>query len=232
MVNTRTQRGNEPTVMRGEAETEPRGLRELKKGRTHDLIADTALRLFIERGFDDVAVAEIAEAAEVDAKTVYNHFPTKPELVYQGLETFENGLLTAVRERKPGESILSAFTGVALGIQGLLGDPAASGQLKQVSRVVSESPALLAHEQQVFARYTASLAALIAEETNSRLTDIEPWVVANTLMGFHRSLVAYVRRETLAGTPNAKLLRDLRAQAKSAVATLEHGLGNFGIRRS
>jgi hypothetical protein len=59
---------------------------------------------------------------------------------------------------------------------------------------------------------------------------MEPWVVANTLMGFHRSLVAYVRRETLAGTPNAKLVRDLRAQAKSAVATLEHGLGNYGER--
>lgn len=217
--------------MRGEAETEPRGLRELKKGRTRNLIADTALRLFIERGFDEVAVAEIAEAAEVDAKTVYNHFPTKPELVYQRLQTFENELLIAVRERKPGESILSAFTSFALGIQGLLGDPAASEQLKQVSRVISESPALLAHEQQVFARFTASLAALIAEETNSRLTDIEPWVVANTLMVFHRSLVAYVRRETLAGTPNAKLVRDLRAQAKSAVATLEHGLDNFGIRR-
>jgi AcrR family transcriptional regulator len=217
--------------MRGAAEREPRGLRERKKGRTHDLIADTALRLFIQRGFDEVTVAEIAEAAEVDAKTVYNHFPTKPELVYQRLETFENQLLAAVRERKPGESISSAFTGFALGIQGLLGDPAASGQLKQVSRLVSESPALLAHEQQVFARFTASLTALVAEETNSRLTDIEPWVVANTLMGFHRSLVAYVRRETLAGTPNAKLVRDLRAQAKRAVATLEHGLGNFGIRR-
>jgi AcrR family transcriptional regulator len=210
----------------------PPGLRERKKGRTRELIAHTALRLFIERGFDDVTVTEIAEAAEVDAKTVYNHFPSKPELLYQRLETFENGLLTAVRERKPGESILSAFTGYALATQGLLGDPAASEQLKQISRVISDSPALLAHEQQVFARFTASLAALIAEETDSSVTDIQPWVVANTLMGFHRSLVAYVRRETLAGTPNAKLARDLRAQAKSAVATLEHGLGSYGTRGS
>jgi AcrR family transcriptional regulator len=214
-----------------EAAHEPQGLRERKKGRTRELIADTALRLFIERGFDEVAVAEIAEAAEVDAKTIYNHFPTKPELVYQRLETFENELLTAVRERKPGESILSAFTRFALAIQGLLGDPAASTQLKQISRVISESPTLLAHEQQVFARFTASLAALIAEETDSSVTDIQPWVVANTLMGFHRSLVAYVRRETLAGTPNAKLARDLRAQAKSAVATLEHGFGNYGTKQ-
>jgi AcrR family transcriptional regulator len=217
--------------MSSEAAREPRGLRERKKGRTRELIADTALRLFIERGFDEVSVAEIAEAAEVDAKTVYNHFPTKPELVYQRLETFENGLLTAVRERKPGESILSAFTRFALGVHGLLGDPAASGQLEQASRMISGSPVLLAHEQQVFARYTASLAALIAEETDSSVTDIQPWVVANTLMGFHRSLVAYVRRQTLAGTPNAKLVRDLRAQAKSALATLEYGLGSYSVER-
>jgi AcrR family transcriptional regulator len=228
MVSTQTATGNQATV----SAQQPRGLRERKKGRTRELIADTALRLFIERGFDEVAVAEIAEAAEVDAKTVYNHFPSKPELVYQRLETFENGLLTAVRERKPGESILSAFTRYALAIQGLLGDPAASRELKQISRLISDSPTLLGHEQQVFARYTASLAALIAEETDTNPTDIQPWVVANTLMGFHRSLIAYVRRETLAGTPNAKLVRDLRAQAKSAVATLEHGLRNFGTKGS
>jgi AcrR family transcriptional regulator len=216
----------------GEAAPPPPGLRERKKGRTRELIADTALRLFIERGFDEVTVTEIAEAAEVDAKTVYNHFPSKPELVFQRLETFENGLLTAVRERKPGESILSAFTRYALATQGLLADPAASRQLEQISRLISDSPALLAHEQQVFARFTASLAALIADETDSSVTDIQPWVVANTLMGFHRSLVAYVRRETLAGTPNAKLARDLRAQAKSAVATLELGLGTYGVKRS
>jgi AcrR family transcriptional regulator len=214
------------------AAAQQQGLRERKKGRTRELIADTALRLFIERGFDDVAVAEIAEAAEVDAKTVYNHFPSKPELVYRRLETFENGLLTAVRERKPGESILSAFANFALAMQGLLGDPAASRQLEQISRLISDSPTLLAYEQQVFARFTASLAALIAEETDSSVTDIQPWVVANALTGFHRSLVAYVRRETLAGTPNAKLVRDLRAQAKSAVGSLELGLGNFGTKAS
>jgi AcrR family transcriptional regulator len=212
----------------GQAAQQPRGLRERKKQRTRDLIADTALRLFLERGFDDVTVAEIAEAAEVDAKTVYNYFPTKPELVYQRLEAFETRLLDAVRERKPGESILAAFARVALAMQGLLSDPTASAQLKQTNRMISNSPALLAHEQQVFARFTASLAALIADETASSVTAVQPWVAASALIGFHRSLVDYVRRETLAGTPNAKLARDLRPQAKRALDLLEHGLGSYG----
>lgn len=213
------------------ATTEPRGLRARKKQRARELIADTALRLFLERGFDAVTIAEIAAAAEVDAKTIYNYFPRKPELVFQPLERFETRLLDAVREREAGESILVAFTRVALAVQGLLGDPAASERLAQVNRMISDSPTLLAYEQQVFARFTALLATLIAQETDSSVTDVQPWVVAHTLMGFHRSLVDYVRRETLAGTPNAKLARDLRTQARRALAGLEHGLADYGIKR-
>src|ERR687887_1251518 len=85
------------------------GLRERKKQRTRQLIADTAMRLFLERGFDAVTVAEVARAAEVDAKTVYNYFPSKPLLFYHRLEAFEAALLDAVRERGPGVSIVAAF---------------------------------------------------------------------------------------------------------------------------
>lgn len=212
------------------ATTEPRGLRARKKQRTRELIADTALRLFLERGFDAVTIAEIAEAAEVDAKTIYNYFPSKPDLVYQRLEAFETGLLDAVRERETGESILAAFGRFALQAQGTLADEAASAQLRAISEMLVDSDTLLAHEQQVFARYTASLASLIAEDTGARPTDVQPWVVAHTLIGFHRSLVDYVRGGTLAGTPNAKLRRDLRTQALRALATLEHGLADYGIK--
>lgn len=207
------------------------GLRERKKQRTRELIADTALRLFHERGFDAVTVAEIAQAAEVDAKTIYNYFPSKPDLVYQLLEAFETDLLNAVRERKPGESILAAFARFVLDSQGLLADEDASERLRALNVMITESETLLAHEQQVFARFTASLAGLIAEETGAHPTDVLPWLVAHALIALHRSLVDYVRRGSLAGTPNARLARDLRAQAKKALASLEHGFADYGIKR-
>jgi len=189
------------------------------------------MRLFLERGFDAVTIAEIAEAAEVDAKTIYNYFPSKPDLVYDRLEAFETGLLDAVRDRQPGESILSAFTRFALQAQGALADEAASAHLRAISQMIVGSETLLAHEQQLFARFTGSLANLIAQETGTQATDVQPWLAAHTLIGFHRSLVDYVRQGTLAGTPNAKLARDLRAQAKRALTSLEHGLADYGIKR-
>jgi AcrR family transcriptional regulator len=206
------------------------GLRERKKQRTRQLIADTAMRLFLKHGFDAVTVAEVAQAADVDAKTVYNYFPTKPLLIYHQLETFESSLLDAIRDRNPDESILAAFAHFVIESQGLLGDERASKQMRALSQMIANSPTLLAHEQQVFARYTASLAALIAEETGSHTEDAQPWVVANALIGFHRTLIDYVRRGTLTGTPNRKLLHDVRVQARQGLAPLEDGLAGFGIK--
>lgn len=208
------------------------GLRERKKQRTRQAIADAALELFLERGFEAVSVAEVARRAEVDAKTIYNYFASKPDLVYHRLESLESSLLGAVRERAPGQSIVSAFGAFVLTLAGLLADDEASDRLRAVNRMIVASPTLLAHEEQVFAGITRSLADLIAVETGARSPDVQAWVVANALVGFHRVLVQYVRRETLAGTSNAKIRRDLRAQAKRALAGLEDGLAGYGVKRT
>jgi AcrR family transcriptional regulator len=210
----------------------PQGLRERKKQRTRELIADTARELFLDRGFDAVTVAEIARAADVDAKTVYNYFPSKPELFYHRLEEFEQAMVDAVRERERGMSILAAFGRFILDRQGALAQADASERLRTITRTIVDSPTLLAHEQQVFARFTATLAAVIAEETGASPSDVQPWVVANALIGLHRSLIDYVRRETLAGTPNRTLARDVRPQAKQALAALASGLADYGIKSS
>jgi AcrR family transcriptional regulator len=214
------------------SETQEPGLRERKKRQTRELIADTARNLFVERGFDRVTVAEIARAADVSEKTVFNYFPTKEDLFYWRLEEFEQELLETIRERGPGESFLAAFGRFVLQRRGLLAeqDPAAVEYLARITRMISESPALLAREREVFDRYTASLAALIAEEAEAGADDVEPWVAANALMGVHRAIVDYSRRRILDGARNPALYRAVRAQGKRAVAALEQGLGSYGVR--
>src|SRR5205823_2513798 len=112
------------------------GLRERKKHRTQQAITEVALRLFLERGFDCVTVVEIAAAAEVAEKTVYNYFPTKEDLVYSGLEAYEERLLAAVRDRAPGDSILTAFRDFVLTSGGLLSREDATGQLRAVNAMI------------------------------------------------------------------------------------------------
>src|ERR1700678_2665583 len=57
------------------------GLRERTKRLPRQLISDTATGLFLERGFDNVRVWEVAAACDVSEKTVYNYFPTKESLI-------------------------------------------------------------------------------------------------------------------------------------------------------
>jgi AcrR family transcriptional regulator len=206
------------------------GLRERKKQRTRELIADTARRLFVERGFDGVTVAEIAREAEVAEKTVFNYFATKEDLVYWRLEAFEESLLDTIRERKPGESFLAAFGRFVLERRGLLAekDPGAIEHLAALTRMITESPALLARERLIFDRYTESLAALIAEETAAG--EVEPRVVANALMGVHRALVDHTRARIVAGARNPHLGREVHALGRRALTALEHGLGDYGVR--
>ena len=73
------------------------GLRERKKLRTRQLIAETARRLFAEHGFEAVPVTAIAREAEVSEATVFNYFPTKEDLVYGRMEAFEPVSYTHLR---------------------------------------------------------------------------------------------------------------------------------------
>ncbi len=211
--------------------TEP-GLRERKKERTRQLIADTARRLFTERGFDAVPVSEIAREAEVSEATVFNYFPTKEDLFYSRLEAFEEELLSSIRDRQPGESIISAFGRFVTTPRGLLAaaDPEQVEYLATISRVITASATLLAREQQIYGEYTDALAKLLTEETGAKPGDLEPRVVARTLIGLHQAAVDYSRQEILAGTRNPTLARRVRRQIQQGLELLSGGLADYGTR--
>src|ERR1700729_1690551 len=122
------------------------GLRERKKLRTRQLIAESAWRMFAEYGFDAVPVAAVARAAEVSEATVFNYFPTKEDLVFHGMEVFETELLAALADPargEPGRGGLRRFFAAARGLARPSDDDAARS-LTAISRMIAASPALLA----------------------------------------------------------------------------------------
>ena len=99
-----------------EVATAQEGLRASKKRRTREAIAAAAMRLFTERGFDAVTVAEIAAAADVSEKTVFNYFPAKEDLVFERGQERRAALVDAVRNRPPGASIVEPFRAATLAL--------------------------------------------------------------------------------------------------------------------
>jgi AcrR family transcriptional regulator len=210
------------------------GLRERKKHETRQRLSETARRLFCERGFEAVSVAEIAGAADVSEQTVFNYFPSKEDLVYSGLEAFERQLLDAIRRRPAGRSVASAFGDFILEPRGLLAatDDDTAHEMIAVTRMIAASPALLTREREILARYTDALAGLIAKDTGARASDVEPYVAANALMGVHRGLIAYVRERLEAGvTDRRSLRRQVRRRGEDALALLSEGLGQYAVQR-
>jgi AcrR family transcriptional regulator len=196
------------------------GLRERKKQQTRQVIYEAARRLFAERGFDRVAVAEVAREANVSEVTVFNYFPTKEDLFYAGMQFFEEELLEAVRRRKPGESALRAFRRKLLdSVEGLRSKERFVA-IKKATETFAASPSLAARERQIVDRYTRELAELLGGPE----PDVEAVAVATALMGAHRAVVDHVRRRVQAGARGDALADDARTQIRRAFGRLERGL--------
>jgi AcrR family transcriptional regulator len=204
------------------------GLRERKKEQTRQLIADTAHRLFADRGFDAVTVAQIARAANVSEVTVFNYFPTKEDLFFGGTQFFEEKLLDAVRTRAPGESVLEAFRRPVLAGFPVLAAEQRIEAIVAARTLISTSPSLEAHEREIVARYTRLLAEQLAEEAGTKPGDVEVMGVASALMGVQRAVAEYVRSSVLAGRRGPKLVADARSQAVRGFKRLEVGLADYG----
>src|SRR4051794_8579958 len=163
------------------------GLRERKKRAAREAIAATARRLFAERGFDAVTVAEIAAVADVSEKTVFNHFPTKEDLAFAGREEGIAQFVTAIAERPPGSSVLDVFRAMTHTVLDVF---VAGGHadLLAVAKIIRGSRVL---QERLTVRWEAGAAAItaaIAETSGADDDDLVPAIVARTLRFTHRSI--------------------------------------------
>lgn len=197
---------------------QPEGLMQRKKKRTREAISRTAITLFLERGFEDVSVDEIAAAAEVSQKTVFNHFPTKAHLVFDEDPEMLAGLLEAIREREGGQSAWAAVSAYLPARSARLGARRPGIDQAAFRAMVLGSPTLREHQRAMAARYENSLARLLAEETGADPGAPEPFIAAAALIGALR-----------AGFDTAPQAGGAGAAVERALRLLGAGLADYAV---
>ena len=206
------------------------GLRERKKQETRRRITDAAIELFAERGFEQVPVADIAAAADVSTATVFNYFPAKEDLIYDGMASFNESVLAAIRDRPDGVSVVAAFRAYVVQPRGVLADPTSPilPALARIARIVRDSPSLQARERLEADREVEALRTLLADEIDDEL---RCWTVASALVGTTRGMTRQVQHAAAEGRVDARLTKRLLASADAAIAVIEAGLAAATNRR-
>lgn len=147
------------------------GRRERKKAATRQAIADTALRLFLEHGYEQVGVREIAEGADVSVSTLFNYFPDgKEALVFDDDARNEAALVGAVTDRPPGQTIPQALRAYLTGYADSANtrDPRFAG----FQRLIQQTPALREYARTMSLRHVDALARTLADQTGRPHDDL------------------------------------------------------------
>ena len=173
----------------GEGGRPAEGLRERKKRLMRQQLSDTATEMFVERGFDAVRVAEVAEACGVSEKTVFNYFPTKESLVLDRWDTTMDSLRSVLADPTipPVEAALRILDGELRGMTSWLaaqdGPVQAIEAFQRVGALIWATPALRAHQGDITARLIAAAAEVLAARAGMSPDDPEPQIAATALLG-------------------------------------------------
>jgi AcrR family transcriptional regulator len=206
----------------------PAGLRAWKKARTRTTISDVATGLFMRDGFEEVTVAQIAAAAEVSVKTVFNYFPSKEDLFFDRADDVIGALCDAVVERPAGETIVGALHGVLAnrrvpfdpsGWRGLR-DPRAYEGFRRYLETEENSPALRTRRLVIGELWTARLTQLIAHQLGLPAGDPRAAAMATMVMA-----VMTLRARTLSGAMMARL--SARTVEKRVRAVVDEAFGRL-----
>ncbi|WP_114241013.1 TetR/AcrR family transcriptional regulator [Dyella sp. C9] len=197
----------------------PPGLRDRKKAATRQAISNIATRLFVERGFENVSVAEIARAAAVARKTVFNYFPRKEDLVFDREEEVLELVRQALAQRgrqAPVHAFQALVRALVESQHPLL---RITERPVQFWRAVAESPALTTRAQELQVTLADDLAGMLSDAVGRPRTDPAGRLAAAMLMG--TLVVAY--GEALAA------FRENRKPMKALVGVLERGFTGVNV---
>jgi AcrR family transcriptional regulator len=152
------------------------GLRERKKRATRDALARAALVLFVERGYDETTLAEIAEVAGVSTRTIFAYFPSKEDILFATMQTMRDALARALADRPAGTDALTALQ------EFILSSAHEKTELDhKLGQVIAADPTLSSHKRARIAEFQEVLAAAIADDLGVGPDDLRPQVAAASL---------------------------------------------------
>jgi AcrR family transcriptional regulator len=206
------------------------GLRERKKAETRLAISDVATRLFIERGFESVTVAEVAEAANVSVNTVFNYFPSKEELFFDRGREVRSATSRAIRARKHGESAVAAlrrdFRKTMKGEGGRL----FAQRVRPFVETIERSPALQARARLLIEESEHELVDTLIEETRAARDDATARAVAAMIVGVQGMVLREFRQRLMAGDPDQVLRSAVSRLAERGFELLLGAAGDYAVR--
>jgi AcrR family transcriptional regulator len=198
------------------------GLRERKKRETKEAIASAAMELFVAHGYDDVTVADVARAADVSEKTVFNHFPTKEDLVFHRSDDRLAERVELLRNRPPGVPISRVFEAGTMAVLDMIEAGETDGFLT-VPRLVRASPVLRGRLMLSWEHEAYKLAAAISDDDD----DLVAAAAIRALVWAHRLVLRTAIRRLLQGDDPAAVANELRTEAQRVYARLDEGLARY-----
>jgi AcrR family transcriptional regulator len=149
------------------------GHRERKKRQTHDAIAQAALELFAERGYEETTLAEIAEAAGVSTRTIFAYYPCKEDILFCGFESLQATLARALAERPGGEDALGTLRDFIVSVAA-----AKTASDRTLERLIESDETLRRHKRARLSQLRDLLAAAIADDLGCGPDDLRPHIAA------------------------------------------------------
>jgi AcrR family transcriptional regulator len=211
----------------------PKGLRERKKDLMRERISNTATMMFLERGFDEVRVSDVATACDVSEKTVYNYFPTKESLLLDRGDELERQVIAAFGPETVHPSPVDAM--LAILTEDLdeyvrhasFANDTDRALIVRFNDLIERTPSLKAFRVEMMEGLTRVAATALASRAGVDPNDPEPQVAADALLSlwrvYYRALIKYADSPLSAAEVRGAVVNDVRRAAR----LIDTGLWSF-----